>query len=81
MRGSWMAGEFFPSWAESTYWGYGSPVFHFYASLTYQIAVAIQLVFNLSLVQAARWLLLLSFLLAGVGMYYSVAGAAARSAR
>ncbi len=69
MRSSWMAGEFFPSWAEATYWGYGSPLFHFYASLTYQIAVAIQLVFNLSLVQAARWLLLLLFMLAGVGMY------------
>jgi len=69
MRSSWLAGEFFPSWAEATYWGYGSPVFHFYASLTYQIASALQLVFNLSLVQAARWLLLLSFMLAGVGMY------------
>lgn len=69
MRGSWMAGEFFPSWAEATYWGYGSPVFHFYASLTYQIAVVIQLVFNLGLIQAARWLLLLSLMLAGVGMY------------
>ncbi len=69
MRSSWLEGEFFPSWAEATYWGYGSPVFHFYASLTYQIASAIQLVFNLGLVQAARWLLLLSFMTAGVGMY------------
>lgn len=69
MRSSWLEGEFFPSWAEATYWGYGSPVFHFYASLTYHIASAIQLVFNLGLIQAARWLLLLSFMLAGVGMY------------
>ena len=69
MRNSWLAGEFFPSWAEATYWGYGSPVFHFYASLTYHIASAIQLVFNLGLIQAARWLLLLSFMLAGIGMY------------
>lgn len=69
MRSSWLEGEFFPSWAEATYWGYGSPVFHFYASLTYHIASAIQLVFNLGLIQAARWLLLLSFMMAGVGMY------------
>ncbi len=69
MRSSWLEGEFFPSWAETTYWGYGSPVFHFYASLTYHIASAIQLVFNLGLIQAARWLLLLSFMMAGLGMY------------
>ncbi len=69
MRSSWLEGEFFPSWAEATYWGYGSPVFHFYASLTYHIASAIQLVFNLGLIQAARWLLLLSFMMAGLGMY------------
>ena len=69
MRSSWAQGEYFPSWAESTYWGYGSPVFHFYANLTYHIASATQLVFDVKVIQAIRWLMLLSFMLAGVGMY------------
>ncbi len=69
MGSSWAQGEFFPSWAESTYWGYGSPIFHFYASLTYHIASATQLVFKVGVIPAIRWLMLLSFMLAGVGMY------------
>lgn len=69
MQRSWAQGEYFPSWAEDTYWGYGSPLFHFYGSLTYQITSALQFVFNLNSVQAARWLLLACFLMCGAGMY------------
>ena len=29
MQRSWQHSLFFPSWGEGTYWGYGSPVFHF----------------------------------------------------
>ena len=69
MQRSWTQGEYFPSWAEDTYWGYGSPLFHFYSSLTYHITSGLQFVFNLNSIQAARWLLLLCYLMCGVGMY------------
>jgi len=69
MQRSWTHGEYFPSWAEDTYWGYGSPLFHYYSSLTYHITSALQLGFNLNEIQSLRWLLLLSFLMAGAGMY------------
>lgn len=69
MRRSWEQGEYFPSWAETTYWGYGSPVFHFCGTLIYHITSAAQLIFNLNVIQAIRWLMLLSVMLAGVGMY------------
>lgn len=69
MQRSWAQGEYFPSWAEDTYWGYGSPLFHFYGSLTYHITSVLQFAFNLNSVQATRWLLLLCFLMSGAGMY------------
>lgn len=69
LQRSWTQGEYFPSWAEDAYWGYGSPLFHFYGSLTYHLTSGLQFAFNLSGIQAARWLLLLCFLMCGVGMY------------
>ncbi|MCY3977462.1 MAG: 6-pyruvoyl-tetrahydropterin synthase-related protein [Chloroflexi bacterium] len=69
MRRSWEHGEFLPSWAETTYWGYGSPAFHFNGNLSYHITSATQLIFNINVVQAVRWLMLLSVMLAGVATY------------
>ena len=69
MQRSWTQGEYFPSWAEDTNWGYGSPLFHFRGSLTYHITSALQFAFELTSVQALRWLLMLCFLMCGVGMY------------
>ena len=69
MQRSWEQGLYFPSWAESMYFGYGSPLFHFYASLTYYLTSFLQLLFDLSALDALRWLLLLSFLMCSGGMY------------
>lgn len=69
MRRSWEQGEFLPSWAETTYWGYGSPVFHFNGNLPYHITSATQLIFNINVIQAIRWLMLLSVMMAGVATY------------
>jgi len=69
MQRSWTQGEYFPSWAEATYWGYGSPLFHFYGSLTYHLTSVLQIAFNLNSIQALRWLLLLCYLMSGAGMY------------
>ena len=69
MQRSWTQGEYFPSWAEATYWGYGSPLFHFYGSLTYHLSSVLQVAFGLNSIQALRWLLLLCYLMSGAGMY------------
>lgn len=69
MRNSWRQGLITPSWAEGLYHGYGSPVFHFYARLTYYFAAVLMLIAQLSVLDAMRWLLLLSLLACSGGMY------------
>ena len=69
MLRSWEHGLLTPRWAEGFYHGYGSPLFHFYASLTYYITSILQLLFGMSALDALRWLLLLSFLMCSGGMY------------
>ena len=69
MRRSWEHGLFFPSWAEGTYFGYGSPIFHFYARLTYMLTAMLQVVFGLGTLDALRCFLLLGLLTCSGGMY------------
>ena len=69
MRNSWTQGLITPSWAEGLYHGYGSPVFHFYARLTYFLAALLTLIAPLSVLDAMRWLLMLSLLGCSGGMY------------
>ena len=69
MNRSWSQGLLFPTWAEGFYLGYGSPLFHFYARLTYVITSSFHVVFGLGALDALRALLALSFLGCGSGMY------------
>lgn len=69
MQRSWEHGLFTPRWAEGTYLGYGSPLFHFYASLTYYLTSTLTTLFDLSALDALRWLLLLSLFMCSSGMY------------
>lgn len=69
MNRSWQHGLLFPRWAEGLYLGYGSPLFHFYASLTYYITSLLHFVFNLGALHALRTLLLVSLLACSSGMY------------
>ncbi len=68
MARSWSHGVLMPSWAETLYFGYGSPLFHYYASLTYYLT-SIFGIFGLDAVDSLRLLIVLCNLLAGVGMY------------
>ena len=61
MLRSWEHGLITPRWAESFYFGYGSPLFHFYASLAYYLTSTLQLLFGMSALDALRWLLLAQF--------------------
>ena len=68
-NGAWDHGQITPRWGEGFYLGYGSPLFHFYASLTYYVTSILQLLFDLNALDALRWLLLLSWLICSGGMY------------
>ena len=65
-------GLMFPSWGEGFYSGYGAPVFHFYASLTYHLTSLLQVVAGLDVLNALRSLIVLSFLACSSGMYLFV---------
>ena len=69
MNRSWSHGLLFPTWAEGFYLGYGSPLFHFYARLTYVITGLFKVVLGLEALDALRALLALSLLGCSSGMY------------
>ena len=72
MLRSWEHGLLFPAWGEGFYLGYGSPVFHFYASLTYYLSALLQVVTGLNIHAVLRGLIVLSFLACSSGMYLFV---------
>lgn len=63
------AGLFYPRWAPNFYYGYGYPIFNYYAPLTYYLGAALQLVPTVDPVLAVKLLFMLGLLAAGVGMY------------
>ncbi len=70
MARSWEHGVFLPRWAEGMYYGYGSPVFHYYASLTYYLGAALMQILNLPALDALRVLIIASVFFSGAGMYW-----------
>jgi len=70
MSRSWEHGVLFPRWAEGTYFGYGSPLFHYYASLTYYIGASAMHLFNITALDALRLLIVVSMFTASTGMYF-----------
>ncbi len=63
------AGEFFPRWAPNFYYGYGYPIFNYYAPLVYYFGLLFELLPVISPVDAVKILFLLGLLVAGIGMY------------
>lgn len=68
MNRSWSHGVLLPHWAETFYYGYGSPVFHYYAGLAYYATSLIGRVLDLGTFDSIRALILLVLPGAGVGM-------------
>lgn len=62
-------GEFYPRWAPNFYHGYGYPIFNYYAPLTYYIGYLLERTAWFDAVAAVKGVFLLSFVLAGFGMY------------
>jgi hypothetical protein len=69
MNRSWSHGMLMPRWAESFYTGYGAPLFHYYASLTYYVTSIFARLFALDAVNSLRLLIVLCVLGGGAGMY------------
>jgi hypothetical protein len=69
MARSWQHGIIFPRWAEGMYYGYGSPVFHYYASFTYYLGAALMLIAGVTALDALRWIIVLCVFMGAAGMY------------
>lgn len=78
MERAWAHGVLLPRWAESFYTGYGSPVFHYYASLTYYLSAGLMRGLGLSALDSFRVLIAAAMLSGAAGMYMFVRGFAGR---
>lgn len=63
------AGEFYPRWAPNFYFGYGYPIFNYYAPLTYYIGLVFDILPIIGPVESVKILFSIGLLLAGFGMY------------
>jgi len=62
-------GELLPRWAPNFYFGYGYPIFNFYAPLTYQLGLIFDFMPVLGPVQAVKILFIVGIGLSGLGIY------------
>ncbi|HFC12775.1 MAG TPA: hypothetical protein ENJ56_08015, partial [Anaerolineae bacterium] len=65
----WQGGIVYPRWAANFYYGFGYPIFNFYAPLTYYIALLFNLLPGFDPVASTKVVLLLGIIGAGMGMY------------
>jgi hypothetical protein len=69
MSRAWDHGVLMPRWAEAFYYGYGSPLFQYYANTMYHLAALAMRVFGLDAPGAIRLIVMTAPLLSGAGMY------------
>jgi hypothetical protein len=62
-------GELYPRWAANFYYGYGYPIYNYYAPLTYYLGLGVELMPRLDAVDAVKALFVLGLAAAGIGMY------------
>ena len=65
----WRAGVVYPRWAPDFYFGYGYPIFNYYAPLSYHLAALFDLLPGVEIVTAVKAVFVLSLLLGGSGVY------------
>ena len=70
MDRAWTLGDIFPRWADALYYGYGAPLWHFYAPLSYYLTSLMSRLFALDALGAIRAVVLLSYFGMGIGMYF-----------
>jgi hypothetical protein len=62
-------GEWYPRWAPNFYYGYGYPIFNYYAPLSYYVGVLVELMPGLDAVDGVKAVFELGLLAAALGMY------------
>ena len=62
-------GAVYPRWAPDFYFGYGYPIFNYYAPLVYYVAVAFMFLLGVGAAVAVKLVFVTGILLAGLGMY------------
>jgi hypothetical protein len=63
------AGVFYPRWAPDLYYGYGYPIFNYYAPLTYYLANLFDLLPGVGIVGGTKAVFVLGFVIASLGAY------------
>lgn len=62
-------GELYPRWAANFYYGYGYPIFNYYAPLSYYMGLGVELMPRLDAVDGVKAVFVLGLVTAGIGMY------------
>lgn len=65
----WQAGVLYPRWAPDFYYGYGYPIFNYYAPLTYHLASLFALLPGMTIVSGVKGVFILGLILGGIGTY------------
>jgi len=68
----WQSGVLYPRWAPDFYYGYGYPIFNYYAPLTYHLSALFSLLPGLGIVAGVKAVFCLGLLLGGTGTYLLV---------
>ncbi len=63
------AGELYPRWAPNFYFGYGYPIFNYYAPLTYYLGLPFALVPALGAVMGIKFVFVFTYVVAATGLY------------
>ncbi len=74
------AGAIYPRWAADFYYGYGYPIFNYYAPLTYYLANLLSLAIPGGAVFGTKAVFVLSFIIAGFSIYKIATQTSGRSA-
>ncbi len=69
---AWQADNPYPRWAPDFYYGYGYPIFNYYAPLTYYLANLIELLPSVDIVGGVKLVFVLALVSAAVGTYLFV---------
>ncbi|MBI5563439.1 MAG: hypothetical protein HY870_00985 [Chloroflexi bacterium] len=66
----WRDGVLYPRWAPNFYYGYGYPIFNYYAPFTYALSSLYDLIPGVDIVLAVKGMIITAFLLTAYGAYF-----------
>lgn len=66
----WRDGVLYPRWAPDFYYGYGYPIFNYYAPFTYALSSLYDLISGVDIIAAVKGVILTAFLLAAYGAHF-----------